>query len=241
MKTLLNIIRRLLGGTGPERIDAELEQAPTVQVEEETSMTITLEMLRTVFQKAPTATIAKYVDAVNATCHRFEINTPDRIAAFLSQIGHESAELTAVVENLNYSAAALIKTFPKYFTQQLAEQYARKPEMIASRVYANRMGNGGELSGDGWKYRGRGAIQLTGKNNYQAFANEMGMTLDQVVEYLTGAEGAIMSAGWFWHTNSLNRFADNQDVRGLTRAINGGTNGLAHRQELYEKATQIFA
>jgi putative chitinase len=129
----------------------------------------------------------------------FEINTPLREAAFVAQVGHESSQLNAVSENLNYSAEGLARTFPRYFTINEAQQYARNPERIANRVYANRMGNGDERSGDGWRYRGAGLIQLTGKNNQHAAADYFGIEYSVIGDWLRTPEGAARSAGWFWH------------------------------------------
>jgi predicted chitinase len=165
-----------------------------------------------------------------------------RLAHFFSQVLHESGCMRFDMENLNYSAKALRAVFGKYFkTTNQAEKYARQPEKIANRVYANRMGNGSESSGDGWKYRGRGLIQLTGKNNYQAFASWIDD--DTIVENpdLVASEYAVHSAVFFWDKNKLNAVADQDDVRKLTRRINGGENGLAHRRELLNKASGLLA
>jgi putative chitinase len=171
----------------------------------------------------------------------YDITTNRRIAAFIAQCGHESASFRILRENLNYRWESLRRVFPKYFpTDDLAKQYERKPEMIANRVYANRMGNGPESSGDGWKYAGKGLIQLTGKNNYTAFANAIGMTLEEIPEYLVSYEGAIESACWFWKTNRLNRFVDDNNFVGLTRAINGGTHGLDDRTNRYNLALKVL-
>lgn len=182
------------------------------------------------------ATADKWGDALNATCERFEINTPQRIAGFLSQIGHESGGLKFVVENLNYSAAALRSVFGKYFTDDsMANAYARQPERIANKVYANRMGNGNEASGDGWKYRGRGLIQLTGNDNYTACGNHLKVDFASNPEFVETPDFAALSAGWFWDTRKLNTLADAGDVLGMTKRINGGTNGLDDRQNRYAK------
>jgi putative chitinase len=171
----------------------------------------------------------------------YDITTNRRIAAFIAQCGHESASFRILRENLNYRWESLRRVFPKYFpTDELAKQYERKPEMIANRVYASRMGNGPESSGDGWKYAGKGLIQLTGKNNYTAFANSIGMSLEEVPEYLVTYEGAIESACWFWRTNRLNRFVDDNNFVGLTRAINGGTHGLDDRTNRYNLALKVL-
>jgi putative chitinase len=153
----------------------------------------------------------------------YNINTPERIAAFLAQCAHESGDFQAIRENLNYRAVSLQKTFPKYFTTpELAEAYAKQPERIANRVYANRMGNGSEESGDGWRYCGHGLIQITGKDNHQQFADSMEGQLEDVVEYLQTFEGAVQSACWFWETHNLNSFVDADDFDGLSDMINIG-------------------
>lgn len=165
-----------------------------------------------------------------------------RLAHFFAQVLHESGCLRFDMENLNYSANALRAVFGKYFkTDQDAEEYARKPELIANRVYCNRMGNGNEASGDGWKYRGRGLIQLTGKDNYKSFAEWVGD--DRVIDDpdLVATEYAVHSAVFFWDKNKLNDIADKDDVERLTRRINGGVNGLAHRKELLNKANGLLA
>ena len=171
----------------------------------------------------------------------YEINTPQRVAAFVAQCAHESGNFVFIKENLNYKAASLMKTFGKYFpTADIAAQYANKPERIANRVYANRMGNGDEASGDGWRYCGRGLIQLTGRDNYTFFAGSMDIPVEEAAEYLTTFEGAAQSACWFWETNSLNRYADSGDIKGLTRAINGGYIGLEDRISHYEHALHVM-
>lgn len=171
----------------------------------------------------------------------YEINTPQRIAHFVAQCAHESGNFVFLQENLNYRAVSLRKTFPKYFpTDQLAQQYANKPEMIANRVYANRMGNSDEASGDGWRYRGRGLIQLTGRDNYTFFAASLSIDIMDCVQYMATFEGAAQSACFFWEQNRLNRFADANDVRGLTRAINGGYIGLEDRIKHTEHALHVL-
>ena len=188
--------------------------------------------------------VAEWHEALIQLFPDYGIDTPQRIAAFISQCAHESANFTAIKENLNYRWETLRKIFPKYFpNDQIAQQYASLPnkqEAIANRVYGNRMGNGPEESGDGYKYCGRGLIQLTGKNNYQAFADSLEMSIDDVPEYLATFEGAAQSACWFWETNNLNRFADAGDVKGLTRAINGGYIGLDDRIKHYNHALQVL-
>jgi len=154
---------------------------------------------------------------------------------------HESMNFVFLMENLNYKAASLRKTFPKYFpTDELAAQYALKPEKIANRVYASRMGNGDEASGDGWRYCGRGLIQLTGKDNYTFFAGSLGITVEECAEYMATFEGATQSACWFWETNNLNQWADKGDIVTLTKRINGGTIGLDDRIKHYEHALHVL-
>ena len=171
----------------------------------------------------------------------YEIDSPQRMAAFLAQCAHESGGFTAIKENLNYRAASLRKTFSKYFpTDELAQQYANKPQAIANKVYANRMGNGDEASGDGYRYSGRGLIQLTGKDNYFWFASSIDLTPEAASEYMETFEGAAQSACWFWETNKLNQWADTGDILTLTKRINGGTIGLEDRIKHYEHALHIF-
>jgi putative chitinase len=174
----------------------------------------------------------------------YDINTPNRIAAFVAQCAHESGGFMVLKENLNYKAATLRKIFPKYFhNDQIAQEYASKPNKqvaIASKVYANRMGNGDEASQEGWKFCGRGLIQLTGRSNYQAFADSLEMNIDDVPEYLATFEGAAQSACWFWETNKLNQWADAGDILTLTKRINGGTIGLEDRKKHYDHALHVL-
>jgi putative chitinase len=181
------------------------------------------------------ATATKWADALQETCDKFEINTPERQAGFIAQIAHESGMFKAVKENLNYSDKALLGVFPKYFNAENVQAYARQPEKIANRVYGNRMGNGDEASGDGFKYCGRGLIQLTGKNNYTSFGNAVGVDFVNNPELVETPQYAVMSAGWFWSSNGLNKWADEKNIEKMTKVINGGTIGLAHREELYKK------
>ena len=164
------------------------------------------------------------------------------MAAFIAQAGHESGNFTALHENLNYRPETLRKIFPKYFPDDAtAAQFAHQPEMIANRVYANRMGNGDEASGDGFRYCGRGLIQLTGKANYQAFADSIQTPVEQVPDFLQTFEGAVQSACWFWENNNLNQYADNGDFVTMTKRINGGTIGIEDRQQRYLRAMQAFS
>ena len=172
----------------------------------------------------------------------YEINTPKRVAAFLAQCGHESGGFVFVTENLNYSADGLNKIFHKYFpTLDSAQPYARNPEAIANRVYSNRMGNGDERSGDGFAYRGRGLIQLTGKTNYQWFAASIEESLEETIKFLETYEGAVQSACWFWENNNLNALADKMDVKMLTKKINGGYIGLEDRIKHINHAVHVLS
>jgi len=171
----------------------------------------------------------------------YEIDTPERVAAFLAQCAHESGGFKFIQENLNYKAESLCRVWPKYFpNMDVANQYAHKPEKIANRAYANRMGNGPEESGDGWAYCGRGLIQLTGKSNYSKFAESIDTPLEEIPEFLATFEGAIQSACWFWETNNLNQYADSGDILTMTKRINGGTLGLEDRQNHYQHAIQVL-
>ena len=180
-------------------------------------------------------------DALNHVLPSYDINNKERVACFLAQCGHESGEFNILRENLNYSAESLCKVWPKRFpSAAVAQPYNRNPEKIANKVYADRLGNGPESSGDGFKYRGRGAIQLTGKCNYEAFSKSIGKKLDETVAYCETLEGAIASACFFWKTNNLNKFVDANDFLGLTKKINGGTIGLEDRKKHYKKALEVL-
>jgi len=182
----------------------------------------------------------EFAGPLNAAMFHVEINTPLREAMFLAQIAHESGEIRHLVENLNYSAAGLKKTFGKYFTAQTAATYERQPERIANRVYAGRLGNGDEASGDGWRYRGRGLIQLTGRKNYADCAKVLNIDLVASPAMLEMAEFAAQSAAWFWRERQLNKLADDGDLEAVTRKINGGLNGFDARQVYYAHARAIL-
>ena len=195
---------------------------------------------------------AKWLDAVGATCVEFQINTPQRIAAFLAQTSHESGGYTMLSENLNYRAATLAACWPNRFAvlgadkkpvkdaqgkltpTAVANSIAGKPELIANLVYSGRMGNGPAESGEGWLYRGRGLKQLTGKFNYTQCGAELGIDLVGNPDLLLEPLYAARSAGWFWKANNLAAFADVGDIKGMTKKINGGYIGLEARQALYD-------
>ena len=183
----------------------------------------------------------EYIDALNKVLPENGIDTPLRVSHFLAQVIHESGHFKTNVENLNYSASALKSVFKKYFpSDELANQYARQPEKIANRVYANRMGNGPEASGDGWKYRGRGLIQLTGYNNYKNCKDDMHIDIVKNPDLLLVPEYALKSACWFWNKNNLNQYADKDDITTITKRINGGTNGISDREANLKKAKKIL-
>ena len=171
----------------------------------------------------------------------YDINTPRRIAAFVAQCAHESGGFVFLKENLNYRAESLMRVWPRYFKDlATAKRYAHNQEAIANRAYANRMGNGPESSGDGYRFYGRGLIQLTGRSNYQAFADSIETDINDIPAYLATFEGSVQSAAWFFETNNLNKWADLGDILTLTKKINGGTLGLEERQKHYEHALQVL-
>jgi putative chitinase len=194
----------------------------------------------------------QWLDAIVATCQEFEINTPQRIAAFLAQTSHESGGYTMLSENLNYRAATLAACWPNRFAvlgadkkpikdkqgkltpTAVANAIAGKPELIANLVYSSRMGNGPAESGEGWKYRGRGLKQLTGKDNYARCGAALGVNFVDNPDLLVEPIFAARSAGWFWRSNNLSAFADVGDIKGMTKKINGGYIGLEARQALYD-------
>ncbi|QJC82474.1 glycoside hydrolase family 19 protein [Pseudomonas umsongensis] len=182
-----------------------------------------------------------FVSALNGAMARFNIQGRLRVAAFLAQIGHESGQLRTLVENLNYSADALIRTWPKRFNLVTATSVARKPEKIANIVYASRLGNGPAVTGDGWRYRGRGLIQITGWVNYQACGSALSLDLLAKPELLEQPAYAALSAAWFWSSNGLNELADAGQFEAITQRINGGLNGQADRLKLWGKATAVLA
>jgi putative chitinase len=203
---------------------------------------LTLSQLQQLIPKNPY--VKQWHSALSRLLPDYEINTPRRIAAFVAQCAHESGGFTALRENLNYKAVTLRKIFPKYFpTDEMAQQYATMPnkqQAIANLVYANRMGNGPPESGDGWRFAGKGLIQLTGKDNYTWFAASLGISVEEAAEYLETFEGAAQSACWFWETNKLNQWADAGDILMLTKRINGGTIGLEDRKKHYEHALHVL-
>lgn len=210
-------------------------------------MTPTLEHLMAAKVKNP----EKWIDAIVDACREFEINTPQRIASFLAQTSHESGGYTMLSENLNYKAATLAACWPNRFAvlgadkkpikengklvpTAVANSIAGKPELIANLCYSSRMGNGPAESGEGWKYRGRGLKQLTGKDNYTRCGTALGADLVSNPDMLLEPVYAVKSACWFWQVNKLSEFADKEDIKGMTRRINGGLIGYEARQALYD-------
>jgi putative chitinase len=188
------------------------------------------------------AEAAAWADAAMEILPKYEINTPNRIAGFFAQCGHESMNFTVLSENLNYRAETLEKLFSKYFSKsgRNAADYAKQPEKIANVIYASRMGNGDTASGDGYRFRGRGVVQLTGRDNYTAFGLTIGMMAIDVIEYVITKKGALESACWYWNSRNLNAACDANDIVKMTKLVNGGTIGLEDRRKHYEAALAVL-
>jgi len=205
------------------------------------SFELTLEQLKQIVPGNPY--IEHWHEALCEVLPDYDIDTPHRIAAFLAQCAHESGGFKAIKENLNYRPATLVTLFKKYFDLETATRYCAMPDKqaaIANRIYANRMGNGPEESGDGYKYCGRGLIQLTGKDNYSRYAQSLEISVEEASEHLTTFEGCVQSAAWFWEANNLNQYADKGDILMLTKRINGGTIGLEDRIKHYNHACHVL-
>lgn len=208
---------------------------------------ISLEQLRAICKTSNgRAECEKYQPHLVRLMPEYGIDSPARVAAFIAQIAHESSDFTRLTENLNYSAQGLAGTWPNRFRtaqgQPNAHAHAlhRRPEAIANAVYCNRMGNGPEASGDGWKYRGRGLKQLTGKDNYRACGEALDIDLVAHPELLEEPQWAVASACWFWRTNGCSPLADRGNFSALTRKINGGLIGLAEREAYWERAKAVL-
>lgn len=186
------------------------------------------------------ATAERWAAHLDRAMGQFAITTGRRQAAFLAQCAHESGGFRVTVENLNYSVDGLLRVFRKYFTPEQAAQYARQPERIASRVYANRMGNGAESTKEGWKYRGRGLLQATGKDMYVTLMMQADEDFVGNPDLLAEPRWAAWSAGAIWEMKNLNGFADAGNIDSISRRINGGENGLEDRRRLYEQAREVF-
>jgi putative chitinase len=188
------------------------------------------------------ADAAAWADAAMEILPKYEINTPNRIAGFFAQCGHESMNFTVLSENLNYRAETLEKLFSKYFSKagRNAADYAKQPEKIANVIYAGRMSNGDTASGDGYRFRGRGVVQLTGRDNYTQFGKSVGMSPEQVIDYVTTKKGALESACWYWNSRNLNAACDANDIVKMTKLVNGGTIGLEDRRKHSEAALAVL-
>lgn len=212
------------------------------------SFPLTEEMLKAMLHGNPKSD--KWFKALRDILPNYEIDTPERIAGFIAQCAHESADFKRLEENLNYSEDALNRVFGRYFgkgkNKRDAAEYARNPEAIANYVYMDQYRSksgalGNTEPGDGWRFRGRGLKQLTGRNNYTAFGKTVDMTAEEAAEYVATEKGAVESACWFWATNKLNAIADKGDIVAMTKKINGGTIGLEDRTKRYEEALAILS
>lgn len=193
--------------------------------------------LRHIMPKAPMA----WLDALCVTAPRWDINTPLREAHFVAQLAHECAQFTRLEENLNYGAARILTVWPSRFPLPGdATPYAHNPEKLANRVYSNRLGNGVEASGDGWRYRGRGPIQITGRANYQSAGDGIGLDLVETPEAVLRPLVGCDVAGWFWLSRKLNSLADVDNIRHITMRVNGGSNGLEDRRGWLNRAKTIL-
>lgn len=206
------------------------------------------EILKKIYPKSTEENRKLYAADLTITMVKYNINNLNRIRCFLAQIGHESAQLSRVSEKLNYGVSSLMRVFGKYFPdEKKASMYAYDPEAIANVVYANRMGNGDELSGDGWKYRGRGLIQITGKDNYTQLSHDTGVDCVSDPALLVQPRMAVISAAWFWESKKLNEIADTMMINDdysvfckITKIINGGMNGIEDRYNLFKKAKEVI-
>ena len=201
---------------------------------------ITKEQLRKAIPDAKASNIEKYYEPLIAAMDHFHINKPKRIAAFLANLAHESASFNTIEENLNYSAQRLLQVWPRHFRGRNINLYHRQPQKIANVVYANRMGNSNKASGDGWRYRGRGLIQLTGKDNYKMLGDAIDADIVSDPDWILTPEGATISAGWFWKSRGLNDLADVENLREITRKINGGYNGHDDRVRKYRHIRKVL-
>jgi putative chitinase len=190
-------------------------------------------LIITITKKADSNFRNEMLQSMNKLFDMYEINTTLRITHFLAQAMHESGDFSINIENLNYSTKGLLGIFRKYFDEDLANEYARNPQRIANRVYANRLGNGDEDSNDGWTYRGRGIFQLTGRANYRKYGEILGIDLERNTELARDPYISLQVACEYWKSRSINQDADNDDIESVTRKINGGTNGLDDRQAHY--------
>ena len=203
-------------------------------------MLIALDQLSRACAGAPVLRLATILGPLNASLDDADVSTPLRASMWLAQLSHESADFSRFVEGLNYSAEALVELFPRHFDRAAATLYARQPQRIANRLYAGRLGNGDEQGGDGWKFRGRGPIQLTGAAAYLEYGRALGVDLIGRPELLEDPALGFRAAARFWRVHEINTYADKGNVPGATRAINGGLNNLSDRQARYARARAAF-
>lgn len=203
-------------------------------------MQVTLSQLQRIAPQTPDHRLQAFVEPLNDAFVGYQIDTPERIACFLAQAVHESAGFSRLQENLNYSAERLMAVWPKRFpSRQIAVAYANSPEQIANFVYGGRMGN--DQYGDGWRYRGRGIFQLTGRDNYTRASKALGQDFVATPDLLVDPEWATETAGWFWQTNHCNELADSKNIAAISKAVNGGTLGLKERTHLTSLALEVLA
>jgi len=201
---------------------------------------ISADQIKSLYPNSDSDIVEGIISSLETLSEKYEINSPLRLAHFLAQTAHESGGFTVIEENLNYSEQGLSNIFGKYFRDKDTSEYAHNPEKIANVVYADRMGNGDTDSGDGYMFRGRGLIQLTGRSNYTSMAKDLEVAIDDIVAYLETPDGAVESAAWFWHKNNINHLADEDNATAVTKKVNGGTIGLEERQEHTEKFKEIL-
>lgn len=225
VKALDEAIDKALGPARPEPIDL-----------------IDLTVLKAAAPERTDADLAPWVEPLKAVCRRYDVNSTRRIGAFITMLAHEGGYRVGARENMNYSAARLSAVWPARFKgpNALALSLAHKPEALANEVYAGRMGNGPPASGDGWRFRGNGPLQLTGRDNHEAFAKATGMTLDEATVWIGTLEGGLESAAWFWEANDINRLADTPGVADETKRINGGSVGLADRTARFDRTVSCL-
>jgi putative chitinase len=207
-------------------------------------------LLKAAYPKRAEAALAPWVEPIKAACRKYDINTIRRISAFITTLAHEGGFIVGRRENMNFTAQRMSEVWPNRFAvggkvrngpNNLAKSLDRKPEEIANHVYANRMGNGPPESGDGWRYRGNGPPQLTGKANHQGFADALGITVEKASDHIATLEGGIEAAAWFWDTNDINRLADTPGISDETRRINGGEIGIKDRQKIFDVCESYLA
>jgi putative chitinase len=247
---MFNFLKNLIGGSkeAPEPnitpepiiepvIEPVIEKKP-IEVKKKEPKILTAEKLKTIINNNPE--YMEWFILLDKFLPKYEINTPKRIAAFLANVTHESADFKYLEENLNYSKQRLLAVFPKYFNASNVDKYARKKIAIASRIYANRMGNGPESSKDGWTYRGKGLIQITGKNNTTSVSRHVNKSIEETCQYLLTKEGALIGSLYFWKKNNINLIADTGDITRVRKAVNGGTIGLTDTTARYNNILKIL-